>query len=175
MMLPRALPLLALALGFGAEPVAAQLRMETDALTEGNLIPVKYAANGSNVQPGFTFSAAPDDTVAYAIILYSKRPDDESDEHEDLHWMVWDIPADDGEVKEGMLPEGSVQGMNVAGQNAYLGPAAAGLQYVFELYALKEMLGLDESASRADLVAAMQDKIADQARYVGRLETPEDD
>lgn len=175
MILLRALPLLALALGLGADPVEAQLRMETDALTDGNIIPVRYAANGSNVQPGFTFSEAPDGTVAYAIILYSKRPDSDNDEREDLHWIVWDIPADAGEIEEGMLPEGSVQGMNVAGQNAYLGPAAQDLQYVFELYALKEVLGLDKSASRADLLAAMQDKIADQARYVGHLQTTEDD
>lgn len=164
----RALPLLALVLILDAQQAAAQLAMETDAFPAGGVIPARYSARGDNVQPGFTISAAPDATVSYALVFYNKDIVNHDDTRDGLHWMVWNIPSSQG-FEEGMLPEGSMQGMNMTGQKTYFGPAAPGPhEYVFDLYALSETLDLDESASYEDLRSAMQGKILDRASYVGR-------
>ena len=90
-----------------------------------------------------------------------------------LHWLAWNIPASANGIPEGKLPEGSMQGNNVAGQPGYFGPGApAGPRYhhyVFELYALSSTLDLPATASRDDLLKAMQGKVTAKAAYVGRF------
>ena len=60
----------AAAQGFSLPP----LLMETDAFEDGGIVPLKYAMRGENVQPGFTFSNAPEGTVAYTIAYNSFFP-----------------------------------------------------------------------------------------------------
>ena len=71
------------------------------------------------------------------------------------------------------MPAGSVQGNNITGQPSYMGPGApAGPRYhhyVFELYALNAMLDLPATASRDDLLKALQGKITAKVAYVGRF------
>ena len=90
-----------------------------------------------------------------------------------LHWIAWNIPASASGIPEGKLPEGAVQGANIAGQAAYMGPGAPPgpryHHYVFELYALNANLDLPGTASRDDLLKAMQGKIVAKAAYVGRF------
>ena len=73
---------------------------------------------------------------------------------------------------EGKLPEGSVQGNNITGQNVYMGPGAPNgpryHHYVFELYALNADLDLPANASRDELLKAMAGKTTAKAAYVGR-------
>ncbi|MBN1236890.1 MAG: YbhB/YbcL family Raf kinase inhibitor-like protein, partial [Gammaproteobacteria bacterium] len=72
----------------------------------------------------------------------------------------------------GGLPDGAVQGRNIAGQNAYFGPGAPPgpryHHYVFEIYALDATLDLEPTAGRAELLEAMQGKVVAKAAYVGR-------
>jgi phosphatidylethanolamine-binding protein (PEBP) family uncharacterized protein len=66
-----------------------------------------------------------------------------------------------------------VNGTNITGQPGYMGPGApAGPRYhhyVFELYALNAKLDLPATASREQLIAAMQGKTVAKAAYVGRF------
>jgi hypothetical protein len=82
-----------------------------------------------------------------------------------------------GGIPEGSLLAGSVQGANIAGQNAYFGPGApAGPRYhhyVFELFALSATLDLPTTASRDELQAAMAGKIVAKSAYVGRFKGSE--
>lgn len=159
----------AAAQGFSLPP----LLMETDAFEDGGIVPAKYAMRGENVQPGFTFSNAPDGTVAYAIIFHDLDVAMGGNTDDVLHWIVWNIPASAGGIPEGGLPEGSVQGANVMRRNAYMGPGApAGPRfhhYVFELYALNEMLDIPATSGRAELLEAMAGKTVAKAAYVGRF------
>jgi len=95
-----------------------------------------------------------------------------------LHFMAWNIPASANGWPEGSLPAGSVMGKNLRGQNAYMGPAApAGPRYhhyVWELYALNGNLELDPAtATRDDLLKALQGKVVAKAAYVGRYRSGE--
>jgi Raf kinase inhibitor-like YbhB/YbcL family protein len=153
--------------GFNLPP----LLMQTDAFPDGGIVPQKFAGRGG-VQPGFKFSGAPEGTVSYAIIFHDIDVALQGNTGDVLHWIAWNIPAAAGGIPEGKLPEGAVQGANIAGQNAYFGPGApAGPRYhhyVFELYALNANLDLPATAGRDDLLKAMAGKITAKAAYVGR-------
>ena len=144
------------------------LLMETDAFPDGGLVPMRYAGRGENVQPGFRFSNAPEGTVSYAIIFHDLDVAIGGNTGDVLHWLAWNIPA-----SAGGIPEGSVQGRNLMGQNTYMGPGApAGPRdhhYVFELYALNATLDLPATAGRDELLAAMEGKVVAKAAYVGRF------
>ena len=153
----------------------APLQMQTTAFEDGGIIPQKYTGR-AGVQPGFTFSGAPDTTVSYAIILHDVDVALAGGTDDVLHWIAWNIPASANGIPEGKLPEGSVTGKNLMGMNAYMGPGAPPgpryHHYVFELYALNSKLDLPESAGRAELLAAMKGKTVAKAAYVGRYRSP---
>lgn len=165
--------------GRGRGFVIPPLMMHTDAYEDGSIVPAKYASgnNGPSVLPGFTITNAPMGTVAYAVIYHDievglNGPGDV------LHMMAWNIPASANGWPEGNLPAGSVMGKNLRGQNAYMGPAApAGPRYhhyVWELYALNANLDLDPmTATRDDLLKALQGKVVAKAAYVGRYRSGE--
>jgi Raf kinase inhibitor-like YbhB/YbcL family protein len=153
--------------GFNLPP----LLMQTDAFPDGGIVPQKYAGRGG-VQPGFKFTGAPEGTVSYAIIFHDLDVAIGGNTGDVLHWIAWNIPAAAGGIPEGKLPDGSVQGANITGQNAYFGPGApAGPRYhhyVFELYALNANLDLPATAGRDELLKAMAGKITAKSAYVGR-------
>jgi len=148
------------------------LLMETDAFPDGGVVPARYTSRGGNVQPAFRFSNAPEGTVSYAIIFHDLDVAIGGNTDDVLHWMAWNIPASAGGIPEGGLPEGSVQGRNLMGQSTYMGPGAPpgprDHHYVWELFALSANLDLPPTASREDLLAAMQGKVVAKAAYVGR-------
>jgi len=68
------------------------------------------------------------------------------------------------------LPDGARQLNNVAGRAGYLGPCpppSASHHYTFELYALDQMLDIPATASRADLLKAMDGHVLTKAMYIG--------
>jgi Raf kinase inhibitor-like YbhB/YbcL family protein len=146
--------------------------MQSTAFEDGGIVPQKYAGR-DGVQPGFTFSNAPEGTVSYAIIFHDLDVSLMNSTNDVLHWICWNIPASAKGIPEGKLPEGSVTGKNIAGQNAYFGPGAPPgpryHHYVFELYALNATLDLPNTASRPELLKAMEGKIVAKAAYVGRF------
>ena len=110
--------------------------------------------------------------MSYAIIFHDLDVALQGGTNDVLHWIAWNIPAAAKGIPEGRLPEGSVTGRNIAGQNSYFGPGApAGPRYhhyVFELYALSANLDLPNTAGRPELLAAMEGKVVAKAAYVGR-------
>jgi Raf kinase inhibitor-like YbhB/YbcL family protein len=158
--------------GFSLPP----LLMQTDAFPDGGVVPEKYVFRGAGVQPGFKFSNAPEGTVSYAIIFHDIDVALQGGTDDVLHWMAWDIPAAANGIPEGKLPEGSITGKNVRGQNSYMGPGAPPgprmHHYVFELYALNAKLDLPDTATRNELLAAMKGKTVAKAAYVGRYVSP---
>jgi Raf kinase inhibitor-like YbhB/YbcL family protein len=148
--------------------------IESKAFADGAIVPFKYANAGGSVQPDFKIIGAPPETQSFAIILHDidvaiGGPGDV------LHWVAWNIPGNTTQIEEGKLPEGSVQGANMGRRNSYMGMGApAGPRYhhyVFEFYALSAKLDLPATASRPELLAAMQGKVIGKAAYVGRFRT----
>jgi Raf kinase inhibitor-like YbhB/YbcL family protein len=158
--------------GGGGPPRLSPLLMESTAFEDGGIVPQKYAGR-EGVQPGFTFSNAPDGTVSSAIIFHDIDVALQGGTNDVLHWIAWNIPAAAKGIPEGSLPAGSVTGKNIANQNSYFGPGAPPgpryHHYVFELYALNANVDLPNTAGRPELLAAMAGKIVAKAAYVGRF------
>lgn len=155
--------------GFSLPP----LLMETDAFPDGGIVPAKYVSAGENVLPGFKISNAPAGTVSYAVIFHDIDVALQNGTNDVLHWMAWNIPASANGWPEGKLPDGAVQGNNIRNQANYMGPGAPPgpryHHYVFELYALNSNLDIPQTASRDDLLKALQGKVVAKAAYVGRF------
>lgn len=157
--------------GFNLPP----LLMESDAFPDGGVVPQKYvsANNGPNVQPGFKISNAPANTVSYVVIFHDLDVALQGGTGDVLHWIAWNIPAASNGWPEGSLPAGSVQGNNIRGMASYMGPGAPPSpryhHYTFELYALSATLDLPPTATRDDVMKAMQGKTVAKAAYVGRF------
>ena len=154
--------------GFSLPP----LLMETDAFPDGGIIPQKYTGRGG-VQPGFKFSNAPAGTVSYAIIFHDVDVAFGGNTGDVFTgWPGTFPPRRTGSLKGACRP-GRSQGNNLSGQANYMGPGApAGPRYhhyVFELYALNANVELPATASRDDLLKAMQGKVVAKAAYVGRF------
>jgi Raf kinase inhibitor-like YbhB/YbcL family protein len=157
--------------GFSLPP----LLMETDAFPDGGIVPPKFVSAGGNpsVLPAFKISNAPAGTVAYAVIFHDMDVSLNSGTGDVLHMMAWNIPASANGWPEGNLPAGSVMGNNMRNQAGYMGPGApAGPRYhhyVWELYALNANLDIPQTATRDQLLAALQGKVVAKAAYVGRF------
>src|SRR4051794_19767240 len=132
------------------------LLIATDAFEDGGIVPPRYSCFGANVQPGFTFSHAPDRTLSYALLLHDIDVALDGRTEDGLHWIVWNIPVDAQGIAEASVPAGAVVGRNVEDRNEYLGPGAPpGARhhhYVFELYALDSLLNLPDTAGRRELL-----------------------
>jgi Raf kinase inhibitor-like YbhB/YbcL family protein len=161
----------ALAQGFQLPP----LLVESTAFPDGGVVPPKYSFRGGNVQPDFKITNAPAGTVSYAVIFHDIDVALAGGTDDVLHWVAWNIPVTAGatQIAEGKLPEGSVIGKNITGQNSFMGSGAPFgprlHHYVFEFYALNAKLDLPATASRPELLEAMKGKVVAKAAYVGRF------
>ena len=163
----------------GRGPAGPPFMVTTTAFEDGGIIPPKYvSAGGENVQPGFTFTNVPATAVSIAVIFHDIEPAFPQGSTGDiLHWMAWNIPAAAAAIPEGSLPAGAVSGNNIRGQPGYMGPGAPATpryhHYVFEFYALNANLDLAATATRQELMAAMEGKVVGKVAYVGRFrQTP---
>jgi Raf kinase inhibitor-like YbhB/YbcL family protein len=90
------------------------------------------------------------------------------------HWVLFDAPAMLRGLPEGVgagrLQDGTLQGRNGSGKDAYTGPcppSGSTHHYRFMLYALDAPLGLQEGAALADMRNAMRGHVLAQAQLVG--------
>jgi hypothetical protein len=148
------------------------LMITSPAFPDGGIIPAEYAGQGA-VSPELNWTGAPETTESFAIIFHDIDVAFGGGTDDVLHWIMWNIPGNATGLSRGSVPQGTVQGRGITGQNAYFGPGApAGERYhhyVFELYALGTMLDLPPTAGRPELLAAMAGNVVAKAAYVGRF------
>lgn len=129
-------------------------------------IPKKYTCDGEDINPPLVIEEVP--VKAKSLVLIIDDPD--APRGTFTHWLLWNIPADINEVKEGEIPAGAVQGLNDFGKLDYGGPCPpSGVhRYFFNLYALDEVLDLKEGSSRKELESTMEPLIIAQAVLMGK-------
>jgi phosphatidylethanolamine-binding protein (PEBP) family uncharacterized protein len=175
--------------GGGRGPV---LSVTSTAFPDGGEVPMHNAGRGDNNSPAFEFhwmngtmpADAPAGLVTYAVILHDIENSTARGTVDTLHWSAFNIPGSAKGLAEGLgpgdLPDGTRNGpgINARGGNpgSYFGPGA-GVgpfhHYVFEFYALDTKLDLPGStATRDDLMKAMEGHVIGKAAYVGRFHAP---
>jgi len=144
--------------------------LTSDVFLEGEPIPSKYACDEDDISPPLAWSGAPNDTNAYVLIM----DDPDAPVGMWVHWVLFNIPGnatviDVGLPADAKLPDGSQQGTNSWGRVGYGGPCPpSGVhRYFFKLYALDAPLALDESATKDDVLAAMEGHILLETELMG--------
>jgi Raf kinase inhibitor-like YbhB/YbcL family protein len=154
------------------EPIQSQQEfiLTSEVFLEGEPIPSKYACNGDDISPPLAWSGAPSDTDSFVLIM----DDPDAPVGIWVHWVLFNIlgnatALDVGLPADAELPDGSQQGTNSWGRLGYGGPCPpSGVhRYFFKLYALDAPLALDESATKEEVLAAMEGHILMETELMG--------
>lgn len=115
-----------------------------------------FDCDGQNISPRLIWKNAPSDTKSFAITMFDKDAKTGSGW---WHWIVYNIPANIDEIREGagdnkkLLPKGVKHGINDYGMNNYGGvcpPKGEKHNYVITVYALDiEKLDLPKKSTPA--------------------------
>lgn len=141
------------------------MKLTSSAFEDGQRIPIKYTADGEDISPPLSIEAVPDGTES--LVLVVDDPDAPMGTWD--HWLIWNIPADTKEIKEGASPEG-ISGINGWGRPGYRGPAppSGTHRYFFKLYALSSMLDIQDGATKKILEKAMNGLILEKVELMGK-------
>lgn len=157
------------------------IKITVEGYADGGIIPNKYtcAASPTAPSPKISWTGAPPETAAYTVLFHDPDPVLQRKATDDvMHWMIFDIPGtatglSENVAKGAELPDGSKQLAGFAG-NGYMGPCAPpghGIHhYTFEIWALSEKLGLPATATRQQVMAAMDGKVLTKGVYAGMFE-----
>ena len=142
-----------------------KLSLTSPAFQNNQPIPAKYSCKSENINPPLLIENVPEGTKSFALIV--DDPDAPSGNW--VHWLVWNIPANNLNIDSGSVPPGSVQGFNSSQKNNYDGPCppSGTHRYFFKLYALDTMLNLDKKENKNNLEITMKGHILDETSLVG--------
>ena len=173
--------------GRGAAPARVVLSVTSPAFPDGGEVPMRNAGRGENKSPAFEFhwstgntpASAPDTLQTYAIVFHDIENSSNRGTTDTLHWSAFNIPGTAKGLPEGLgagdLPDGTRNGPGInsrTGNPFYFGPGAGPgpfHHYVWEFYALDTKLDLPATATRDELMKAMEGHVVGKAAYVGRF------
>lgn len=150
-----------------------QLDLRSPAFQTGESIPVRYTADGENVSPPMEWHNAPDGTACLVLIC----EDSDASSGAFAHWVLYNIPADqtrldEGVPTEGRLPNGARQGRNDFGNIGWGGPsppAGKPHRYFFRLYAVDEPLDdVGPGQTRQQILDRIEQHTLDVAEHMGK-------
>jgi Raf kinase inhibitor-like YbhB/YbcL family protein len=139
--------------------------LSSSAFGPGELIPRRHTCDGQDVSPPLAWSAPPEGTRSFALIV----DDPDAPGGTFRHWLAWGIAADARILAEGHAPP--VEGRNDFGTTGYRGPCPphghGRHRYVFRLLALAAPLELRSGAARGDVERAASAQSLAVAELVG--------
>jgi Raf kinase inhibitor-like YbhB/YbcL family protein len=170
--------------GRGGGAPAAPFRLMSPAFADGATLPAKYTCSAGQdaVSPPLRWMNAPNarTMLTFALIVHDMEPRPAKGIDDILHWMVWNIPAVAAGFPEGVspatsdVPDGSHQTNGNPGQDGITGyrppcpPQNVDLphHYAFELFALDIRPDLPLTATRSDLLKAMDGHVVAHASII---------
>jgi Raf kinase inhibitor-like YbhB/YbcL family protein len=170
----------------GAAPAAPgppPLTMTSSSFADGAVIPDKYTQAGNQTSPALSWTNVPAGTVTFVLHMHDLELARNKTTEDQLHWLVWNIPATTTSLPEG-VPSGPMQNgaLQVSASGpGYRGPGAPANgprhHYTFELIALDTKLdiqpGSDAFATRVELMKAVQGHVLGRAVYMGLFRRPQ--
>jgi Raf kinase inhibitor-like YbhB/YbcL family protein len=164
--------------GRGQQP--PPFAMMSTSMADGSFLAVRYTctAGPAAVSPDLHWMNAPRDTASYVLIVHDMEPRPRKGLDDILHWMVWNIAPSATQLPEAIpsdtqqLPDGSMQTNGNPGQGGNMGyrppcpPAGPSHHYAFELFALDQKLDVPGTATRADVLKAMDGHILAHAALI---------
>ena len=133
-------------------------------------IPIEYTGDGRDLSPPLEWTAGPNGTKCYALIM----DDPDGPRGIWVHWVAWNIS--DTRLPENAPKQSIVktalgqmrQGRNSFDRIGYSGPCppSGTHRYFFKVYALDTELDLGSETTKTDLLAAMEGHILDQGELM---------
>lgn len=153
-------------------------------LSDEGEIDVRFTQYGDNVSPEISWSAGPEETLTYALVLEDPI---ESRDLIVLHWALYDIQPPLTTIPEGFALggepieiDGVVQGkltQAIGVAREYRGPRPPegdpAHNYVFQVFALDTELDLPEDASQEEIVAALDGHVLAVGELVAPFTAPQ--
>jgi Raf kinase inhibitor-like YbhB/YbcL family protein len=142
---------------------SSPITVTSAAFAADSSIPVEYSEYEQGVSFPLSWSAGPDGTESYVLIM---EDPDAAMPKPFVHWVAWNIPGSETSLREGLPeqdlltePEGLRQGVNSRGTVGYLGPRppAGDPPHVYhvQVFALDRVLDMPLSgADRGQVLAA---------------------
>jgi len=134
------------------------------------MIPTVFTCNGDDISPALNWSAVPASIAQFALLM----DDPDAPGGTWSHWVIYGIPAACRGLDENVpalpeLPNGSRQGRNSWGRTGYGGPCppSGTHRYIFQLYALSQVLPLEAGLSSGELQKAIHNYIQAEAPLIG--------
>ncbi len=150
-----------------------QIKVTSNAFTDGAMIPAKYSCDGENASPHLKWENMPANAKTIAIIA----DDPDAPGGTWVHWLIFNLPANVKELPDGVAPEGNAsavarQGTNDFKKIGYGGPCPpSGVhRYFFKVYGLDTELSLNAGATKEDLMKAMEGHVVAEGQIVGKYE-----
>ncbi|MGE5797263.1 MAG: YbhB/YbcL family Raf kinase inhibitor-like protein [Ignavibacteria bacterium] len=147
------------------------INITSAAFENGEFIPAKYTCDGANISPPLSWNGIPEGTKTLALIA----DDPDAPGHTFVHWVVFNIPAHEKELQEGVtptrnIPEEVLMGTNDFGHIGYGGPCPppGTHRYFFKIYALNSAIHLEAGATKNQVLKAMEKHILGQGELMGR-------
>ena len=152
------------------------IAISSPAFASGEVIPVKFTADGPDVSPPLHWTALPAGTKSLALIV----DDPDAPAGTWVHWVLHGIPPDRSSLPEAVSPSahpeglgGAINGKNDFGKLGYGGPAPPPgpvHRYFFKLYALDTTLTLSGAVTKDAVEKAMKGHILAQGELMGRYQ-----
>jgi Raf kinase inhibitor-like YbhB/YbcL family protein len=154
------------------------LRVESKSFADGASIPKKYTCDGTGISPPLVWTGAPKETRSFALIC----EDPDAPRGTFTHWLIYNIPPNITELKEGLpatpdvkLVEGTgvdviaQQGKNDFKKPGYGGPCppSGSHRYIFLVYALDSNPSLPADIDKGQLIQAIMPHILAAGRLIG--------
>lgn len=134
----------------------------------------KFTCDGENISPALQWSAVPEGTKSFALIVDDPdAPDPANPRMIWVHWVIYNIPATVRSLPEGVkekdLPQGTLQGLNDWKKTGYGGPCppVGEHRYFHKLYALDTVLPNLRHPTKAKLKKAMEGHVLLKAELIG--------
>lgn len=144
----------------------ASLNLASPAFANGARLPERFTADGEGVSPPLFWTGVPAEAVRLALLVEDADAPTPSPL---VHAVVWDLPAGDGELKEGaIVADGEGGEGGDVGRNSYFAegwlppdpPTGHGVHhYAFQLFALGDGPDLKRNPSRSAMLKAMSGRV----------------
>jgi Raf kinase inhibitor-like YbhB/YbcL family protein len=147
------------------------LEIKSDVFENKGYIPDRYTCDSKNVSPLLSWSEVPENTKSFVLIC----DDPDAPFKIWVHWVLFNIEPQVNKLKEEITEEeleslNIVGGLNDFGKVTYQGPcppSGKAHRYFFKLYALDDMLPLEQGATKKEVIKAMQGHIIAEAKTIG--------
>ncbi|HQS83817.1 MAG: hypothetical protein B7Y25_02600 [Alphaproteobacteria bacterium 16-39-46] len=146
--------------------------LTSTAFKNGQPLPRIYTCDGDDISPPLSFGEVP--AAAKSLVLIHDDPDAPVGTW--THWVLFNLPPNSTGLEENIkkLPVGTKSGKNSWGKLGYGGACPPDKEhlYEFKLFALDDVLSLDEGADQKEVEQAMEGHILQKVLLTSPYKRP---